>query len=1539
MEMLSRTIQARTILRAEDVSVGYPAAQFLASTILSLCNSSKTNFEDPDFGPELTERGQDLEEEINMTLKKQLSDAAYQSINKTFTRAEARRSKCLTNISGPSGPVPSDLKWVANSIDTSFVVSADATPSFPVQGSVGDCWLLGAMSMVAICRPKLLQEIFVCPTGDWASADKRSRHGAMPMSARDVYVVRLFYELKWHYVVIDGRVPRGATSSGRPTFARCADSNEMWVSLIEKAAAKLAGGYDKLHMAGTVDFGVHMLTGCSTHTIRCGGFQSLSTGTSEEKEEKEDTTTSIAAKLIKNETSKSTRNAMYAQIQQYLEAGFLLGCERQQRLGTTKISAKSPSAKAAFTDEDGMLLRHAYVVLDVSEVNGTRLVRLINPWMVNPWPTGQFHGAWSRTSDEAKENASQVSKSFGEKIRRSENNQMMQQYVPSYNPNGKNNTDSDLATDDDNSDTEEQSLQDSTGSERTPLDFLMSFDHFVETMSHVHVGFVNPLDPKSWTICSVQGTWAGKVGGCAMPNNDLDKWSRNPRYKLNVPELNVTDAERERRKRSQLNKKTNVTNVIVSVRQSLSLSFSQRLPLDKKILGMRFVPCGKSNVPTIIQNTVPGRPQPYHVEGTGATSVSLNLKCDTSMDIVPDNYKIGKIAEFLVTAVSYRSTIDLKRASVLESGKQQKTTSQVSVAVDRSIYNEKDRASYDSGAIPYDRVPPSNSNVLRVIRKKRERDHTKMVEIEKKDWLGLKEAPSALTGSSSTTNSSTQRTTSVKQAPKYTKPPDEQFEDSLHFWKNKRLSGSSGNSGTVSTNTTSGNKLSKGNSAPPPSYKTVLKKKDARGGSSSTAAADAADINALPPPPAYTRVVVSPERAALRDRIQQSLLESPPAKGNAPTKKPYFGAIVDMEEESHCAVVFRGGLMMETIDLSPASKLNGLADIKTTAFVLCTVQEIVHPYALIFSVEHPGSRTSASRKFDLKNLEAMLTAPLSMSSAMTANPEAVEAVDKWFDTGVLPRHDHLATWLASQMNLDLGGGGIRTECIDGPIDNGMEDEDDAEDGDNKQDYVLHDVVGAEQASIASSWADEEEEANDRFENGGGAGDESFAPDEWGDAEGGDQNIPNDENSESGGGGGGGGGDGHYNENPPDSGARLPDSDPFVLASLHAGAVLKELQEKDQYRKRVAKVREEVILQRARRLRAATEYQRDVSRLQHKEIGKAIMRQTVAVGVASTLKKSDVQDEKRKRELRRITNPFKQNPSEKWIKGPNLGEGPLPSRTLDAPRQRKRLLREKSKYAYDAHGRRLPRKLLGKSRTGPPVEAALNKLRDAAMDNSMHYLEIRELFDRFDIERNNYLSRAEMVAAVKSLGIETNEKETNALIDHFDANGNGKIHYSEFSFAFFNRRGLINKWRMVRGPGMRSEAAIMSIFRKYDFDGSGKLEKDEFERCLVDMGIVLPPLEFQILAERFDTDKDGFVQPKEFLAFMKKLEESSQKQRKEHREKITSNNTLLDEVRQTAEASQGASGTSLHPTIKALQDKIKAQEEEIETLERFMSKRK
>ena len=149
------------------------------------------------------------------------------------------------------------------------------------------------------------------------------------------------------------------------------------------------------------------------------------------------------------------------------------------------------------------------------------------------------------------------------------------------------------------------------------------------------------------------------------------------------------------------------------------------------------------------------------------------------------------------------------------------------------------------------------------------------------------------------------------------------------------------------------------------------------------------------------------------------------------------------------------------------------------------------------------------------------------------------------------------------------------------------------------------------------------------------------------------------------------------------------------------------------------------------------------------------------------------------------------------------------------------------------------------------------------------MDIKDLFNQFDVNKNGCLDHSEMMLALRSLGVKhMTNKEENALMAHFDTNQNGRIHFDEFAFAFFNRRSLINKWRMVAGPGTRTEHAMMSMFRKYDFDGSGKLEKDEFERCLKDMGIALSNLELQILCEKFDTDQDGYVQPKEFVAFMK-----------------------------------------------------------------------
>lgn len=74
-----------------------------------------------------------------------------------------------------------------------------------------------------------------------------------------LYVIRVFKDFTWLYVLIDDRVPVDSRTK-QPVFGRCSNQHEMWVSLIEKAYAKLHGCYGNL-ISGYVDEGLQELTG------------------------------------------------------------------------------------------------------------------------------------------------------------------------------------------------------------------------------------------------------------------------------------------------------------------------------------------------------------------------------------------------------------------------------------------------------------------------------------------------------------------------------------------------------------------------------------------------------------------------------------------------------------------------------------------------------------------------------------------------------------------------------------------------------------------------------------------------------------------------------------------------------------------------------------------------------------------------------------------------------------------------------------------------------------------------------------------------------------------------------------------------------------------------------------------------------------------------------------------------------------------------------------------------------------------------------
>jgi calpain len=109
------------------------------------------------------------------------------------------------------------------------------------QGSLGDCWFLGAC-MVLASRPELLRNLIV--------------HDGIEQGFA---VFQFFKNGAWTPVFIDTRIPYNKDTK-MPIYARCADPNEYWVPLIEKAFAKLHGSYEALD-GGSLSQGMVDLTG------------------------------------------------------------------------------------------------------------------------------------------------------------------------------------------------------------------------------------------------------------------------------------------------------------------------------------------------------------------------------------------------------------------------------------------------------------------------------------------------------------------------------------------------------------------------------------------------------------------------------------------------------------------------------------------------------------------------------------------------------------------------------------------------------------------------------------------------------------------------------------------------------------------------------------------------------------------------------------------------------------------------------------------------------------------------------------------------------------------------------------------------------------------------------------------------------------------------------------------------------------------------------------------------------------------------------
>lgn len=203
-------------------------------------------------------------------------------------------------------------------------------PSDVVQGTWKNCWLLSPLSVLAE-REDIFQRIFesneTCPQG--------------------MYLIKVCKVGYWGAILVDDLFP--CDENGILECSR-AKRNQLWVSLIEKAFAKLYGSYDALN-GGAASDAFSLLTGfpCETVIIHWEGVE----------------------------------------IWETLLLSHVLSFPMCASCGS--ISEK-PLPDWAF-EEVGLQNKHCYSIISVVHFDGVELVQLRNPWGHSEW-----NGDWSHDS-------------------------------------------------------------------------------------------------------------------------------------------------------------------------------------------------------------------------------------------------------------------------------------------------------------------------------------------------------------------------------------------------------------------------------------------------------------------------------------------------------------------------------------------------------------------------------------------------------------------------------------------------------------------------------------------------------------------------------------------------------------------------------------------------------------------------------------------------------------------------------------------------------------------------------------------------------------------------------------------------------------------------------------------------------------------------------------------------------------------------------------------------------------------------------------
>ncbi|KAK5942090.1 hypothetical protein PMZ80_006043 [Knufia obscura] len=298
----------------------------------------------------------DIERDLKITRRRDCLDGLYNTTNSSH------------QVSDRS--TPTDVKRVCDIFENPTFFAEGATYDDIIQGSLGDCWLLAAFSILT-CNDKFVKDICVIQDvdigvygfvfyrdGDWHQCiidDKLYLRAPSYDESGDVVLGMYGVQQRDQEQSYNDLFQKGSKSL---YFAQCRNENETWVPLLEKALAKAHGSYGALS-GGQTGEAIEDLTGGVTTEIY---------------------TTNILNK-----------NKFWYDELRKIGSDFVFSAA-----AASYREWRAPHSTSVRNERrQGIVSQHAYAILDTFEGHGQRLVKMRNPWGSSEWT-----GPWSDGSKE-----------------------------------------------------------------------------------------------------------------------------------------------------------------------------------------------------------------------------------------------------------------------------------------------------------------------------------------------------------------------------------------------------------------------------------------------------------------------------------------------------------------------------------------------------------------------------------------------------------------------------------------------------------------------------------------------------------------------------------------------------------------------------------------------------------------------------------------------------------------------------------------------------------------------------------------------------------------------------------------------------------------------------------------------------------------------------------------------------------------------------------------------------------------------------------